>query len=68
VACGASSPSDLDKNTQNVKFAHGAGVLDEQHYRSGACVLHGHALFDVNGVYAGVHAYEDGAPCVPPQH
>ena len=65
-----SLPNALGRNTQNVKFAHGAGVLDEQHYRSGAYVLrvYGAVLFGACDVCAGGHACEDDEPCVLPQH
>jgi len=43
-------------------------VLGEQHYKSGVCVLHEHALFVACGAYEDVRAYEDGEPCALPQH
>ena len=64
-----SSPSALDKNTQNVKFVHVGAVLVERHHKSDAYVLRACGfVFDVNGVCAGGHVCEDGWPCVLPQH
>jgi hypothetical protein len=38
---------------------------DEQHYKSGVCVLHAREfVFGASDVCAGERAYEDGEPCV----
>ena len=50
-------------------FLHAVVVLDEQHYKSGACVSDEREfVFGANGACGDVHVYEDGEPCVLPQH
>ena len=50
-------------------FLHAVVALDELHYKNGACVSHEYVyVFDANGAYAGVRAYEDDEPYVLPQH
>ena len=50
-------------------FLHAAVVLDEQHYKSGACVSDEREfVFGASGACGGVRAYEDDEPCVLPQH
>jgi len=52
-----------------VLFLHAVAVLDEQHYKSGACASREREfVFGVNGACGGVRAYEDDEPCVLPQH
>tara|TARA_R100001082_G_C4321048_1_gene141138 strand:+ start:145 stop:381 length:237 start_codon:yes stop_codon:yes gene_type:complete len=69
VGGGGSLPNALDRNTQSVKFGHAVVALDEQHYKNDVCVLRVYgSTFGASDVCAGGRAYEDGAPCVLPQH
>jgi len=52
-----------------VLFLHAVVVLDEQHYKSDACVSREREfVFDANGACGGARAYEDDEPYVLPQH
>ena len=64
-----SSPNVLDRSKPNALFLRAVVVLDEQHYKSGACVSHEHVyVFGASDAYEDVRAYEDDELCVPPQH
>ena len=50
-------------------FLHAVVVLDEQHYKSDACVSREREfVFDANDACGGVRAYEDDELCALPQH
>ena len=50
-------------------FLHAVVVLDEQHYKSGACVSHVHeSVFGVSDACEDVRACEDDELCALPQH
>tara|TARA_Y100001963_G_scaffold119714_1_gene167087 strand:- start:2686 stop:2883 length:198 start_codon:yes stop_codon:yes gene_type:complete len=64
-----SLPNAHDRSTPSVLFLHAVAVLDEQHYKSGACVSDEREFaFGANGACEGVRAYEDDEPYVLPQH
>ena len=66
---GESSPNALDRSKPSALFLRVGVARDEQHYKSGACVSDEREfVFGASGACADVHAYEDGAPCVLPQH
>ena len=70
AVCGESSPSGHDRSKPNALFLHAVVVLDEQHYKSGACVscAYDEVLFGACDGGVGERAYEDDEPYVLPQH
>jgi len=65
-----SSPNVLDKSKPSVPLrVHAVAVLDEQHYKSDACVSHVHeSVFGASDACEDVRAYEGAVLYVLPPH